>query len=54
MINTTLSRILMAFAMVMLAYGAYVAYGDGRLGMTSLLALGAAAAAIPVFMYSGK
>lgn len=54
MINSTLARILMAFAMLVLGYGAFVAWGDGKPGMAVLLALGTLAAAIPVFVDSRK
>lgn len=54
MINSTLARLLMAFAMLALAYGTYVAYNDGRPGMAVLLAFGTIAAAIPVLVDSRK
>lgn len=54
MINSTLSRILMAFAILALAYGAYSAFSDNKPGMAILLALATIAAAIPTFVGSGK
>lgn len=50
MLNSTILRVLTAFAMIALAIGAYSAFTESRPGMALLLALGAIAAAIPVFL----
>ena len=54
MVNSTVSRILMAFATLALAYGAYAAFSDNKPGMAVLLGLATLAAAIPTFVGSGK
>ena len=53
-VNSTLSRVLTGFATLALAYGAYAAFADNKLGMAVLLALATLAAAIPTFAGTGK
>jgi hypothetical protein len=53
-VNSTLSRVLTGFATLALAYGAYSAFTDNKLGMAVLLALATLAAAIPTFTGTGK
>jgi len=53
-VNSTLSRVLTGFATLALAYGAYTAFTENKLGMAVLLALATLAAAIPTFAGTGK
>ena len=53
-VNSTLSRVLTGFAMLALAYGAYSAFTENKLGLAVLLALATLAAAIPTFVGTGK
>jgi hypothetical protein len=53
-VNSTVSRVLMGFATVALAYGAYTGFAENKPGMAILLALAAVAAAIPTFAGTGK
>ena len=53
-VNSTLSRVLTGFATLALAYGAYSAFTEKKLGLAVLLALATLAAAIPTFVGTGK
>jgi hypothetical protein len=53
-VNSTLSRLLTGFATLALAYGAYTAFTENKVGMAVLLALATIAAAIPTLTGTGK